>query len=398
MNTTSAPVFTTIDDLQYIQDELATIRQGFHQRPELAYKENATSSFIIEKLKSWGYTVTTGIAGTGLVATMKVGAGTKRLGLRADMDALPIAEQTGLPYASEHTGLMHACGHDGHMTMLLGAAKHLALTKNFSGTLNLIFQPAEEAGFNSGGKTMVEEGLFDRFPCDVIYAIHNHPGAPQGEFLFREGTFLAAGDRVFIKVFGHGGHAARPHHSVDTVVVCAAIVMALQTIVSRNIDPNESAVVTVGRMRCGDALNVIPAEGEIGISVRSFDPEVRKKLKDRIERICHSTAEAYDARVEIDYIAGYPVVDNDIAANALALSVARELVGEDDIVENTPRRMGSEDFAYMQQVVPGALVRLGNGPSDGGRDLHNPKFDFNDANLSVGAAFWCRLTERFLSA
>ena len=387
---------TALPDLLPLHDELAALRQHIHRHPELAFEEHDTADLVAGKLQEWGYQVTRGIGKTGLVGQLRVGEGDKRLGLRADMDALPIQEETGLPYASSRPGLMHACGHDGHTAMLLGAAKHLAATRNFSGTLNLVFQPAEERGFDSGAKSMVADGLFERFPCDMVFAMHNHPGAPQGRFRMRPGPFLAAGDRVFIKVVGLGGHAARPHLAVDPLVAAAAIVMALQTVVSRNVPPNESAVLTVGRLRSGDALNVIPADAEIGISVRSFSPEVRALLKDRITTLVHMTAESYGAKAEIRYVEGYPVVDNAADAVALAAEVATELVGQEDVDRDYPRMMGSEDFAYMLQECPGALVRIGNGPSDGGRGLHNPRYDFDDRNLALGAAFWCRLAETFL--
>ena len=392
----SRHAFTQVDDLAPLHGELAGLRHHLHQHPELAFAEHATSDLVAGKLIEWGYDVTRGIGQTGLVAQLRVGGGSKRLGLRADMDALPIREETGLPYASSKPGVMHACGHDGHTTMLLGAAKHLAATRRFSGTLNLIFQPAEERGFDSGAKAMVADGLFERFPCDMVFAMHNHPGAPQGDFLMRPGPFLAAGDRVFIKIMGVGGHAARPHLAVDPLVAAAAVVMALQTVVSRNVDPNESAVVTVGRLRSGDALNVIPAEAEIGISVRSFSVAVRALLKERICALVKSTAESYGARAEIDYVEGYPVVDNVADAVALAADVAAELVGKARVAPEFPRMMGSEDFAYMLQACPGALVRIGNGPSEGGHGLHNARYDFHDGNLTVGAAFWSRLAERFL--
>jgi hippurate hydrolase len=390
-------VFTRIEDLAPQHDELAGWRRHIHRHPELAFAEHQTADLVAGKLRQWGYEVTRGIGQTGLVAQLHVGMGRRRLGLRADMDALPIQEETGLPYASAVPGCMHACGHDGHTAMLLGAARHLAATRRFSGTLNLIFQPAEERGYDSGAPAMVADGLFERFPCDMVFAMHNHPGAPQGHFLMRPGPFLAAGDRVFITITGVGGHAARPHLAVDPLVAAAAIVMALQTVVSRNVDPGESAVVTVGRLRSGDALNVIPAEAEIGISVRSFSAAVRALLKKRITTLVHATAEGYGAKADIRYIEGSPVLDNDAAAVALAGEVARDLVGPDRVELGFPRMMGSEDFAYMLQACPGALVRIGNGPSDGGRGLHNPRYDFHDGNLTVGAAFWSRLAERFLS-
>lgn len=387
---------TRVEDLAEQSDEMVGWRQHIHRHPELAFAEHQTSEMVADKLTQWGYAVTRGMGQTGLVAQLRAGDGPLRLGLRADMDALPIQEETGLPYASTVPGCMHACGHDGHTTMLLGAARHLAATRRFNGTLNLIFQPAEERGFDSGAKAMVADGLFERFPCDMVFAMHNHPGAPQGHFLMRTGPFLAAGDRVFITITGVGGHAARPHLAVDPLVAAAAVVMALQTVVSRNVDPGESAVVTVGRLRSGDALNVIPAEAEIGISVRSFSTAVRALLRERITTLVNATAEGYGAKAQIRYVEGYPVVENDAQAIALAGDVAGELVGADRVNREFPRMMGSEDFAYMLQVCPGALIRIGNGPSEGGRGLHNPRYDFHDGNLPVGAAFWSRLAERYL--
>jgi hippurate hydrolase len=331
------------------------------------------------------------------VGTLSNGDGARRLGLRADMDALPITETTGLDYRSSHPGRMHACGHDGHMAMLLGAAKYLARHRGFSGTLHLIFQPAEERGFDSGALAMMRDGLFERFPCDAVFAIHNHPGEPPGHFLLRSGPFMAAGDRVFVTIHGSGGHAARPHLAVDPLVAAAAIVTSLQTVVARNVNPEDSAVVTVGRLRAGDALNVIPDSAEIGISVRSFSPPVRALLRERITALITGIAQAHGARAEIDYVEGYPVLANEPAAAQLAAQVAQELVGPAAVDADTGRLMGSEDFAYMLQACPGALIRLGNGPADGGRGLHSPHYDFNDANLPYGVAFWSRLTERFLA-
>jgi hippurate hydrolase len=388
--------YARIDQFLPYEQELVAIRRHLHQNPELAFAEHGTADFVAGKLQEWGYEVAQGIGGTGLVGTLRQGRGSRRLGIRADMDALPIQEATGAAHASRTPGLMHACGHDGHMTMLLGAAKYLARQRNFCGTLHLIFQPAEERGFDSGGKAMVDDGLFERFPCDAVYAMHNHPGVPQGRFLLRSGAFMAAGDRVFIKVVGVGGHAARPHLAADPLVAAAAIVTGLQTVVARNVDPAESAVVTVGRLRAGDALNVIPADAEIGISVRSFTPQVRVLLKERITALADGIAQAHGTRAEIDYVEGYPVLVNDPEAVALAAQVATDLVGADAVVLEHPRLMGSEDFAYMLQRCPGALVRIGNGPADGGRGLHNPKYDFNDCNLPYGAAFWSQLAQRFL--
>ncbi len=398
MDTTfpTPPALTRVDDLLPLQDDLVAMRHHLHRHPELAFAEHQTSDYVAHLLAGWGYAVTRGIGGTGLVAVLRAGKGTRRLGLRADMDALPIQEANNFSHASTRPGLMHACGHDGHTAMLLGAAWRLASTRRFSGTLNLIFQPAEERGFDSGGKAMVDDGLFERFPCDRIYAMHNHPGAPQGDFMLREGPFMAAGDRVYITVRGVGGHAARPHLAVDPVVAASAIVLALQTVVARNVDPADKAVVTIGRLRSGDALNVIPSEAEIGLSVRSLDAKVRALLRKRITALVQGTAEAHGCSVELRYIEGYPVVRNDPEAAQLAARVAAELVGTEHVEPDFPRLMGSEDFAYMLQACPGALVRIGNGPAEGGRGLHNARYDFHDGNLGVGAAFWCRLAESFL--
>lgn len=388
--------FARIAQFLPYEQELVSIRRHLHQNPELAFAEHGTSNFVADKLQEWGYEVTRGIGGTGLVGTLRCGEGERSLGIRADMDALPIQEATGVEHASRIAGCMHACGHDGHMTMLLGAAKYLARQRNFSGTLHLIFQPAEERGFDSGAKAMVEEGLFERFPCDAVYAMHNHPGLPQGKFAMRSGPFMAAGDRVFVKIIGVGGHAARPHLAADPLVAAAAIVTSLQTVVARNVDPAESAVVTVGRLQAGDALNVIPADAEIGISVRSHSPAVRSLLKERITELISCIAQGHGTRAEINYVEGYPALANDAQAVKLAAQVATDLVGAEAVDTAFPQLMGSEDFAYMLQRCPGALVRIGNGPSDGGRGLHNPRYDFNDSNLPYGAAFWSQLAQRFL--
>jgi hippurate hydrolase len=383
----------TLDELRPLAPALAALRHDLHRHPELAFAEHRTAALVASRLQEWGYTVTAGIGGTGVVGTLQVGDGRRAIGLRADMDALPIEEDTGLAYASCRSGVMHACGHDGHTAMLLGAARHLAQTRGFSGTLHLIFQPAEEKGFDSGAKAMVTDGLFQRFACDYVFAIHNHPGLAQGTIAWRPGAFMAAGDRVFVRIVGVGAHAARPHLSVDPVVAAAAVVMNLQSIVARN-NPGEPAVVTVGRLRAGDALNVIPSHAEIGISVRSFSAEVRAQLKSRIGDIVTATAETFGARAEIDYVEGYPVTFNSPAACSLVAAAAEGLVGKDSTDPLFPPIMGSEDFAYMLQACPGALVRLGNGTGSAG--LHTPGYDFNDDNLIVGAAFFSRLVQQYL--
>lgn len=390
----AAPLQPGLDAWRALMPEMTAIRHDLHRNPELAFAEHRSAAVVADRLRDWGYEVSCGIGGTGVVGTLRRGSGTRSIGLRADMDALALHEETGLPYASRQPGVMHACGHDGHMAMLLGAARHLGATRRFTGTVHLIFQPAEEKGFDSGAQAMLADGLFTRFPCDYVFALHNHPGLDQGTLAWRCGDFMAAGDRVFVRVRGRGGHAARPHLAVDPVVAAASIVMNLQSLVARNVDPADSAVVTVGRLRAGEALNVIPQHAELGISVRSFRPAVRALLRERIAAIVHGTAAALGAEAEIDHVQGYPVVCNDEQACALAKAAALEVAGPQRTVTDFPALMGSEDFGYLLQACPGALVRIGNGSASAG--LHTPGYDFNDGNLAVGAAFLSRLAERHL--
>jgi len=388
---------TEVADLLDAAPRLREIRHQIHRRPELAYEERETGAFVADKLEQWGWRVTRNVGRTGVVGTLAAGTGTRAIGLRADMDALPIGEETGLPYASEVPGKMHACGHDGHTTMLLGAAEHLARTRRFSGTVHLFFQPAEEHGIDSGARAMIADGLFERFPCDAVFGAHNHPGAPAGTLLFRKGPFMAAGDKALITIEGVGGHAARPHMTVDPVVVGASIVMALQTIVARNVDPTQSAVVTVGTIHGGTAVNAIAGTLKLELSIRSFSDEVRALLKRRLVALVEAQAASYGARARIEYVEGYPVLVTSDAETAFAIDVARELVGAEHVVEEMGLQMGSEDFAFMLQQRPGTFVRIGNGPGEDGCLLHNPRYDFNDDILAVGAAFWARLVERYLS-
>lgn len=385
--------FCTLADVADLVPGLREIRQHLHQHPELSNEEAETAAFVAEKLRTLGFEVTTGVGGHGVIGTMTRGSGQRRIGIRADMDALPITEQTGVKYASLRPGTMHACGHDGHTTMLLGAAEQLSRSQHFSGTVHLIFQPAEEIGFNSGAERMLEENLFERFPCDAIYGLHNHPGYPVGQMMFRAGPFMAACDTVNITIHGKGGHAARPHMTVDPILVASSIVVALQTLVSRNIDPNETAVVTVGSLHSGHAANVIPEKARIEMSVRSFDAGVRKILEKRIRELAEHHAAGYGARAEIEYVPGYPILVNHQQETEFAQVVAKELLGEDNVVENLPPISGSEDFAYFLQKKPGCFLRLGNGDS---AVLHNPAYNFNDDSLGFGAAFWTRLVERYL--
>jgi hippurate hydrolase len=387
--------FCKLTDLLGAQESLTEARRHLHQFPELSFQEKSTAQWVAEKLQAWGYQVTRNVGGHGLVATLKNGEG-KGIALRADMDALPIQEETQKPYASQHAGTMHACGHDGHTTMLLGAAQQLAKTKNFKGTVHLVFQPAEEAGKDSGAQQMIADGLFERFPCDAIFGIHNHPGVDVGTFMFGAGAFMSASDTCYIKVKGKGGHAARPHQAVDPVVIMGSLIMALQTVVSRNIDPLQTSVVTIGTAHAGSVSNVIPDSASMSLSIRSFSPEVRELLERRIKTLVRAQVESYGGEVEITYERGYPVVINSLAETDFARQVAVELVGEDKVVFPFGPVTGSEDFAYYLQHKPGCFLRIGNGTDS--VLLHNPKYDFNDQNLSYGAAYWPRLVERFLEA
>jgi hippurate hydrolase len=386
--------FCQISDLLEAEPSLREARQHLHKFPELSFQEKSTAQWVGDRLEGWGYRVTRHVGGHGLVASLSNGEG-RGIALRADMDALPIHEETGRPYASAHAGTMHACGHDGHTAMLMGAAQQLAKTRQFQGTVHLVFQPAEEAGKNSGAQQMIADGLFERFPCDAIFGMHNHPGAAQGTFMFGKGAFMSASDTCRIKVIGRGGHAARPHQAVDPVMIAGSLIMALQTVVSRNIDPTQTAVVTIGSVHAGQASNVIPEFATLGLSIRSFSPEVRNRLQERITHLVRDQVSSYGGEVEIEYERGYPVVINSEAETDFARQVAEELVGPEQVVFPFGPVTGSEDFAYYLQHKPGSFLRLGNGLDS--VMLHNAKYDFNDANLSVGAAYWTRLVERFLN-
>ncbi|MFD1561324.1 M20 aminoacylase family protein [Paraburkholderia silviterrae] len=391
MNTMAIP--TAIAD---IEAEMIALRHTIHAHPELGFEEFVTSDLVAERLAQWGYEVHRGLGGTGVVGTLKVGTGKLRLGLRADMDALPIQENTGLDYASRVPGKMHACGHDGHTAMLLAAAKHLAQSRSFDGTLHLIFQPAEEG--LGGAKRMLDEGLFERFPCDAVFAMHNMPGFPTGKLGFRPGPFMASSDTVIIDIDGRGGHGAVPHKAIDPVVVCANVVLALQTIVSRNVPPLDMAIVTVGAIHAGEAPNVIPQTAQMRLSVRALRPEVRDLLEERIKTLVHAQASAYGATARIDYQRRYPVLVNDAEMTAFAQDVARDWLGEDGLIEDLAPLTGSEDFSFLLEQCAGSYLIIGNGDGEGGCMVHNPGYDFNDDCLATGAAYWVKLTERFLRA
>jgi hippurate hydrolase len=389
---------TLLDALHQQADEFIGLRRDIHHHPELAFDEHRTSELVASKLKEWGYEVERGLGGTGVVGRLQRGNGTRQLGLRADMDALPIDETTGLAYASSHQGVMHACGHDGHTAMLLAAAHHLALRGRFTGTLNLIFQPAEEGG--GGALRMMQDGLFDKYPCDAIFAMHNMPGVPQGELVLREGAAMASSDYVTVTLTGIGGHGALPHRTADPVVAAASIVMALQTIVSRNIDPLQMAVVTVGALHAGKANNVIPQSATLELSVRALDREVRAVLEQRIKSVITAQAESFGVTARIDWRPGYAVLVNTPEETAFAREVAVELVGADRVTLQGPALSGSEDFAFMLEKVPGSYLLIGNGAGEGDGHgacmVHNPGYDFNDANVAIGSAYWVLLAERFL--
>jgi len=377
--------------------EFIQLRRDIHQHPELAFEEHRTSDLVAAKLESWGYAVHRGLGGTGVVGTLTRGNGKRRLGVRADMDALPIQEATSVAWASSKPGLMHACGHDGHTAMLLAAAKTIASDATFDGTLNLIFQPAEEGG--GGAVRMIDDGLFEHHPCDAVFAMHNMPGVPQGHFVFRDGAAMASSDYVTIRVHGTGGHGAMPHRAADPLVAAASIVMALQTIVARNVDPLHTAVVTVGALHAGQANNVIPALATLELSVRALDPDVRHLLEQRIKALVVAQAESFGVNAEVDWRSGYCVLVNTVAETDFARQVALDLVGAERVTLNGPALTGSEDFAFMLEKIPGSYLLIGNGDGDsaGACMVHNPGYDFNDDNIATGAAYWVALVERYLS-
>lgn len=372
-------------------DEFIALRRDIHTHPELAFKETRTSALVADYLKQWGYDVTTGVGGSGVVGTLKRGNSNKTIGIRADMDALPITEATGLDYASRNSGVMHACGHDGHTTVLLAAARYLAQSGRFSGTVHLIFQPAEEIG--AGARRMIEDGLFERFPCDAVYGLHNWPGVPTGKFGFVTGPAMASVDRARIRVNGRGGHGAEPHKSVDPVVVASSIVLALQTVVARNLDPLDMGVVTVASIHGGDALNVIPAHVDLGITIRSFSQAVREELRRRIEAVARSQAESFGAVADVNYQWGFPALINAKTETEFARQVALSTFPTGTVIEDFRPRTASEDFAFMLEQKPGTYFFVGNGDSAG---LHNPNYNFNDEILLPAALFWVRLTEASL--
>ena len=378
-----------------IAPEATEWRRHLHAHPELMYDVHETARFVAGKLREFGCDeVVEGIGRTGVVGLIRGARGAGgTIGLRADMDALPITEATGVPHASKTPGKMHACGHDGHTAMLLGAAKHLSETRNFSGAVAVIFQPAEEGG--AGGKAMLDDGMMDRFGIEEVYGMHNMPGLPVGEFSIRPGPIMAATDEFTIHVEGRGSHAAQPHRSVDPIVVGAHLVTALQTIASRNVDPIQSVVVTVTKFQAGTAYNVIPETALIAGTFRTLDADVREQTGRRLKEICEGIGAAMGARIRVDHHVNYPVTVNHAAETGHAIATAREVAGAGAVEPSTPPVMGGEDFSYMLESRPGAFIFVGNGDT---APLHHPAYDFSDAAIPHGVSYWVRLAERRLAA
>jgi amidohydrolase len=376
--------------------DITAWRQEIHTNPGLLFEVQQTAGFVEDKLKGFGVDeVVTGLGRTGVVGVIKGKTNTsgRTIGLRADMDALPITERTGKPYASKNPGLMHACGHDGHTSMLLGAARYLAETRNFDGTVVVIFQPAEEGG--GGGREMVEDGLMDKFGITEVFGMHNMPGIPLGQFAIREGGIMAGTDEFIIEIEGHGGHAAMPHLAIDPVIVSAHIITGLQTLVSRNVDPIRSAVLSVTTVNAGTAHNVIARTAKITGTVRTLDEAVRNQMEEGMNRLVPQLAQAFGAKATVAYRRGYPVTVNAPAQTEFAIAVAKEIAGEDRVDPNTDPTMGGEDFAYMLNARPGAYIFLGNGDSS---DLHTDTYDFNDEAIPHGVSYWIKLAEMALPA
>ena len=382
---------SAIDKIRGFQDELTEIRRDFHAHPELGLEEHRTADIVAKKLESWGIEVHRGIGVTGVVGVIRKGSGKTRIGLRADMDCLPMEEQTNLPYRSQSTGKMHACGHDGHTTMLLGAAKYLA-EADFDGTVNLIFQPGEEG--IGGALAMLNDGLFERFPCDAIYALHNRPGMEVGKFAISKGPSAAGGAFFDIVVTGRGTHGARPEVGIDPVLVASHITTALQSIVARNVPPADTAVLSVTRIAGGDAYNVIPETATISGTARAFRKEVMQMMEDNMKRIAKGVAEGFGATAEVDFRLIFAPLINDAEQTDAIADAAAALVGEANVDRVKPPGMGSEDFSFMMEKVPGAYIQVGNGDS---AQLHNPAYNYTDECTPFGAALLASIAERKLA-
>lgn len=379
-----------VNRIAEFHEEMTAWRHDLHAHPELGFEEYRTSDVVAAKLESFGIEVHRGLAGTGVVGVLKSGSSGKTIGLRADMDALPILErgEGERPHRSANAGVMHACGHDGHTTMLLGAAKYLAETKNFDGTVHFIFQPAEEG--KGGGDRMVKEGLFEQFPCDTVFGMHNIPGIPVGSFAVSPGPMMAARDNFEITIKGKGSHGAMPHQGVDPVLVGAHMVMALQSITSRNLDAQKALVISVTQFHAGHAFNVVPDDMVLRGTCRVFDPAVQRSLPDRITKIMEGVCATFGATAELNYIKGYPATINNPEQAGIAADIAEQVSGADRVDRAPQPVMGAEDFSYMLNQRPGAYIWAGNGDTVG---VHHPDYDFNDDALPHGASFWAQLVE-----
>ena len=383
--------------LPELASRVAAIRRDIHAHPELAFGEWRTAELVANKLEQLGLVVHRGLAGTGVVGTLQVGSSNRAIGLRADMDALPLDELNTFAHRSTHPGQMHACGHDGHTAMLLGAAEALVALRHegrFDGTVHFIFQPAEE--HEGGARAMVEQGLFDKFPMQAVYGLHNWPGLPVGEMAVLPGALMAGADRFEIVVSGRGGHAAMPHQATDTVLAGAALVQALQMLVGRNTDPLEPAVLSVTRFHAGHADNVLPEEARLGGTVRTFSEAQQRMMESGMRRICDGIATAHGVQARLSYERGYPPTINSEAETALCAEAAAQALGRDKVRGDLRPSMGAEDFAYMLRARPGCYVWLGNGEGSGGCMLHSPRYDFNDQVIPLGIAYWVRLVEHAL--
>ena len=376
------------------QNDLTAMRRDIHAHPETAFEEFRTADLVSERLESYGIEVHRGLAKTGVVGVLKAGTGNRAIGLRADMDALPIEELNDFAHRSTHRGKMHACGHDGHTTMLLGAARYLAETREFDGTVHFIFQPAEEN--EGGGGVMVEEGLFEKFPCELVYGMHNMPGLEVGHFAVRQGPIMAAFDRFTVHIQGKGAHAALPHTGVDPIVVGAQLVTAWQSLVSRATDPIDSVVLSVTKFHGGDAYNVIPDRIELGGTIRSFRADTRDRMERQLREMGERLCTAFGASFEMRYDRCYPATVNTNDETGYAAAAAAKVVGAANVNPNTPPLMGSEDFAFMLQARPGCYILIGNGAGEGACMVHNPHYDFNDDILTLGARYWVQLAQDLL--
>jgi amidohydrolase len=383
---------STLEAVRQYQDELAAIRRDIHAHPELGLEEHRTAELVAQKLEAWGIEVHRGIGGTGVVGVLRSGNGPGAVGLRADMDALPIHEATNLPYASRNAGKMHACGHDGHTTMLLGAARYLSETRTFNGTVNFIFQPGEEGV--GGALAMLKDGLFQKFPCDAIYGMHNRPGMPVGQYAISPGTAMAGGGFFDVTITGRGAHGARPEESIDPVLVACHVGTALQSIVSRNASPREIAVLSITKIHAGDAYNVIPERAVLSGTVRTMRRETMELIERGMGRIVSNVAAGFGASGTVDFRMTFAPLVNQPEETAAIADAAAELVGEENVDRNKPPAVASEDFSFMMEHVSGAYINLGNG--EGSKPVHNPGYNFNDEAIPYGAALFARLVEREL--